>query len=197
MQEAISKDAKKLRDFLKREIAKRCYKYSDEPFVLASGKRSNHFFDLRFITRDMQLLTVLVDYMMISRFINRDSAFIFSSVAGVAHGADPLVYVLASRFNSNPLIVLKEYYDRDGRRVAKIDGLVDQAEHREALCVEDVTTTGGSVIRAINSLRSHNIICDTVLSVLDREEGAEESLEKEGIKLISLFCKSEIVQQAW
>ena len=52
--------------------------------------------------------------------------------------------------------------------------------------MEDVTTTGGSVISAVQALRDEGLIVQNVVSIVDRDEGAEEALIKEGLTLISL-----------
>jgi orotate phosphoribosyltransferase len=57
---------------------------------------------------------------------------------------------------------------------------------KTALLVEDVTTTGGSVISAVQALRDEGLFVRKVISVVDRDEGAEEALDKEGLDLISL-----------
>lgn len=59
--------------------------------------------------------------------------------------------------------------------------------------VEDVTTTGQSVLRAVKILRKLKYKCEQVICVVDREEGAEENLKKAGVKLISLFKAKELI----
>jgi len=53
--------------------------------------------------------------------------------------------------------------------------------------VEDVTTTGGSVLKAVNAVREFDCKIDVVITIVDRMEGAKENLAKEGITLISLL----------
>ena len=57
----------------------------------------------------------------------------------------------------------------------------------ERVEVEDVVTTAGSAIKAINKLRENNFLVNEVLSVVDRQEGGYEALKEQNIKLKSLF----------
>ena len=59
--------------------------------------------------------------------------------------------------------------------------------------IEDVVTTGGSVLRAINILRDAGLIVNRVISVVDREEGGRENLKKENVELISLIKAKDLL----
>ena len=61
------------------------------------------------------------------------------------------------------------------------------------LLVEDVTTSGGSVIRGIEALRLEGALADTVITVVDREAGAQDALAERGIRLLALSRASEIL----
>ena len=61
--------------------------------------------------------------------------------------------------------------------------------------VEDVTTSGGSVVKAIQILREYQGIVDEVLVVVDRESGAEEKLQILGVSFIPLLSISEILKK--
>ena len=52
--------------------------------------------------------------------------------------------------------------------------------------VEDVTTTGGTILKAVTKLNEMHLRTDRVVVVVDRKEGAREALEYEGVELISL-----------
>ena len=62
----------------------------------------------------------------------------------------------------------------------------------KVLLVEDVATTGGSVVKAINALREEGLTVDKVLVVVDREEGAAENLKDLKIDLVPLVKASEL-----
>jgi len=59
--------------------------------------------------------------------------------------------------------------------------------------VEDVITTGGSVLKASNIATSEGLSISGILSLVDREEGAREEIERAGYKIISIFRVSELL----
>ncbi|HMB45217.1 MAG TPA: phosphoribosyltransferase family protein, partial [Candidatus Methanoperedens sp.] len=61
------------------------------------------------------------------------------------------------------------------------------------LMVEDVATTGGSVLKAIELLRDEGLVVEHVIVVVDREEGALSALSKAGVELIPLAKVSELI----
>ncbi|MEM4589489.1 MAG: phosphoribosyltransferase family protein, partial [Thermoplasmata archaeon] len=65
----------------------------------------------------------------------------------------------------------------------------------EIIIVEDVITTGGSIIRAAKILRDYGAIVNKVLVVVDREEGGRENLSKENLELISLIKVSSLLSK--
>lgn len=58
--------------------------------------------------------------------------------------------------------------------------------------MEDVTTTGGSVLKAVKEIRENGGIVDKVFVVVDRLEGAKENLQKENVELIPLVTVKEL-----
>jgi orotate phosphoribosyltransferase len=73
-----------------------------------------------------------------------------------------------------------------------IDGYV--AEASRPLIVDDVATTGGSILKAVEALREKKCVVTTALSIVDRQEGAAENLAKSGIQLFSIFRKSDFTE---
>jgi orotate phosphoribosyltransferase len=59
--------------------------------------------------------------------------------------------------------------------------------------VEDVITTGGSILKACRAVRDAGLVPLGVVVVVDREEGGREALEAEGLQVFSLFKKSDLV----
>ncbi|MCS7180887.1 MAG: phosphoribosyltransferase family protein, partial [bacterium] len=59
--------------------------------------------------------------------------------------------------------------------------------------VDDVATTGSSIIKAINVVESHKCEIKKVICIVDREEGAKEEIEKKGYKLEAIFTKGELL----
>jgi orotate phosphoribosyltransferase len=112
----------------------------------------------------------------------------FETVAGVAVGGVPIA-VAVSLASGKPYAVVRsgeKGHGTGGRIIGDVKG-------RMTLIVEDVTTTGGSVLSAVRLLREAGARVETVLTVVDREEGAAAALAAEGVTLISLVLLRELL----
>ena len=110
-------------------------------------------------------------------------------VGGLTLGADPLVsgVALISALDSrmvNGLIVRKEAKGHGTQ--AWIEG-PELPKGTKVTVLEDVVTTGGSAVKAAEKLRDAGYIVETVVAIVDRQEGGVEAMEKAGLKLRSLF----------
>jgi orotate phosphoribosyltransferase len=114
-------------------------------------------------------------------------------VGGLELGAVPIVSTICPMsflrgYTIDTFFVRKKAKEHGAKEL--IDGYI--ASRSEILLIDDVTTTGGSVLKAIDVVRSeHNCTVTQVLSIVDREEGATENLADNGIKLTSLFKRSD------
>ena len=111
-----------------------------------------------------------------------------------AMGAVPIVVavVMKSQASDRPLKgfwVRKEV--KDHGIVKAVDG--DLADGAKVVIVEDVTTTGGSAMKAVEEAKKKHCEIKTVITVIDRLEGAKENLAKQGIELISLFTTEDFL----
>ena len=178
------------RERLRELIIKRSLKVADEPiFRLASGKLSRYYLDLKQVTFDPEgaYLVGKIMYELVKG--HRPDA-----VGGLTLGADPIAYAVcfASFSDGNPIkpfIVRKEPKGHGMKR--QIEGLVEAGER--VAVVEDVVTTGGSSLKAVNACRSAGLEVIGVFAIVDREEGGRENLEKEGLTLTSLYRLSELL----
>ncbi len=158
--------------------------------VLASGKESDHYFDMKpsmFDPEGAELLAELIS----ARLADVEADI----VGGLEMGAVPLItpISIASRRAGRPLpgfFVRKAAKDHGTRKL--IDGLSDVAGKRVAI-VEDVTTTGGSAMKAVEALKAAGATVTLVISILDREEGAVALYAAAGIPFQSLFKASEFL----
>ncbi|TGN14377.1 orotate phosphoribosyltransferase [Leptospira ilyithenensis] len=168
------------------------YRYSETAFRLASGMESHHYFNCKELTLHPERLSALADCMveeLIPKLIGD-----FQAVGGLTLGADPIAYALSLAYQKKgkliyPLVVRKE---------AKGHGTGQQIEGfwkdiKSCLVVDDVITTGGSTLKAVAALREAGIEVTKGICVLDREEGGKEALEKQGIRMVSLFKKAEFI----
>ncbi len=141
--------------------------------TLASGKKSNYYIDGKQVTLDAQglLLTGKVILSMIHG-VNADA------IGGPTLGADPIAAAVAllSSHTGHPLkafIVRKEAKDHGMQR--EIEGPAIKEGDRVVM-VEDVITTGGSVLKAIQKVESLKARVVKVICLVDRNEGAVETL---------------------
>ena len=122
------------------------------------------------------------------------SAWDILSIGGLTLGADPISYAIsyASASTSNPLRAFTV------RKEAKLHGtgkLIEgpfQEGDRVAI-VEDVITTGGSALRAVEAVRAAGGVVAGVLALVDREEGGREAILDAGLPVISLVTASQIL----
>ncbi len=152
-------------------------------FTLASGKRSNYYVDIKMASTKHEILNMMGD--LLSSHVKGEL------LAGVELGAVPLVAITAVKSKRDYLIIRKE------RKKHGTAGLIEGEFQRGQVVdiIEDVVTTGKSVIRAAKILRDEGLIVKRVICVVDREEGGRENLEKEGIELISLLKARDLMQE--
>ena len=75
-----------------------------------------------------------------------------------------------------------------------IEGIYDSNKYQnQALLIEDVVTTGGSSIKAVEKLRDAGYVIDRVVTLVDRLEGGEEAMKEAGLELVSIFKLPELV----
>src|SRR4030042_765160 len=153
-------------------------------FVLSSGKASNYYLDGRLITLDAEGA-----YLIASLILDMIKSDNIDAIGGPTLGADPIVGALAvlSYINKNPLktfIVRKTPKTHGMNR--HIEGPALKKEERVVL-VDDVATTGEALIEAKHVLSAIGAKIVKAVVIVDRCEGAKENLEKEGVRLNSIF----------
>ncbi len=150
-------------------------------FTLASGKKSKYYVDIKKASTKHDILDMMGN--MLAEQIRGDM------LAGVELGAVPLVAATALKSRKDYLIIRKERKEYGTSKL--IEG--DYKPGMVVDIIEDVVTTGGSVLRAIRILREAGLQVNRVICVVDREEGGRENLEKEGVSLISLVKARELL----
>jgi len=151
-------------------------------FVLASGRASNFFFDMKKTMFDPEGGALLADLLF-----DAVRAEDFEYLGGLETGAIPIVAALCAR--SWPEKPIKGFFVRKENKGhgtdQRIDGLLERGS--KVILVEDVTTTGGSVMQAVEQARQFDCVIVKVVSVVDRLEGAPENFRAAGIKFESVF----------
>ncbi len=171
-------------------LAQKAYRFGD--FSLASGKKSSHYVNCKPVS--LSGLGLLSISSLFLKQINQDD----SGVAGLTLGADPLVsgvVMLAAQsgIELSGLIVRKEA--KGHGTGAWLEGPLPPKGSLITV-LEDVVTTGGSSLKAVEQLRNQGYFVKQVLAIVDREEGGRDAMAKADLDLNSLFFLKEIVGRA-
>ena len=173
-------------DRLVRLLAERSARRGE--FTLASGRRSTLYVDARLTTMSPDGLTLVGPAGLQAL---DDAAWRVDAVGGLTLGADPVSY--ASALAGRPIrafTVRKEAKQHGTGRL--IEGPFREGDR--VAVIEDVITTGGSALRAVEAIRAAGGEVAGVLALVDREEGGREALEDAGLRVLSLVRASEIVR---
>jgi len=153
---------------------------------LASGASSSFYFDMKRTSFDPEGASLIADLLL-----ETVGAEPVDYVGGLEMGAVPLVACLCQRsYPERPLggfFVRKQAKDHGTQRV--IEGLAEgeSLSDRAVVLVEDVTTTGGSVLQAVDAVVAEGGKVNRVVTVVDRLQGAADNLAGRGIRLASLL----------
>lgn len=159
----------------------RCKAIEFGSFTLASGKKSDYYIDIKSAVTRPGLLT------LIAKTVTKN--FSFDIIAGVAVGGVPLAVAVALESRKPYAIIRSSEKDHGKKNV-----IIGDVKGKSVLLIEDVTTSGGSALYGVGMLRSAGAEISTVVTVVDREEGAEEMLKHHGIRLAPLARVSELRQ---
>ncbi len=180
---------KELREYLLRLLKENAYRRGE--FTLSSGKKSEHYVNCKPVSLSGEGLTLIGTLFL--DHVEEDS----QAVAGLTLGADPLVSAVAMtswldtnrRTKLNALIIRKEPkgYGTD----AWIEGKLP-IKGCKVTVLEDVTTTGGSAIKAVEKLRDFGYVVNRVVTIIDRQEGANHAMIDANLELCSLFTLEEL-----
>jgi orotate phosphoribosyltransferase (EC 2.4.2.10) len=152
-------------------------------FTLSSGKKSSYYVDKYLFETSPGILKKISEEMIFR--IERE----FDIIAGPEMGAIPLITALSLKTEKPFLIVRKK--DKDYGTKSKIEGNLKEGD--KVLFVEDVTTTGESLLKAIRTVEEAGGVIMEVLIVVDREEGAVERMKKLGYDVKVLLRMRELI----
>lgn len=158
-------------------------------FTLASGQKSNFYIDIKKASTDPKTLRIIADYIarVIPTVTDKTKPAI---IGGVELGGVPIATAVSLSTGFPLLIIRKEQkeYGTKSRYVGQLD------KDKEIILMEDVTTSGGSVKKAIIALQEDGAKISKVITIVDRESGASDSLKEIGVELIPLVRSSELVE---
>lgn len=149
-------------------------------FILASGKKSNYFVNIKRASTNPRVLREIGKAM--APYVND------CKIAGMALGAVPLAVAVALETGQPFVMVRKEPKDHGTKEL--IEGEVAPGD--KFVIVEDVATTGGSTLQVVSALRGKGANVAKAIVVVDRQEGAKEMLVEHGIELVSLFTVQDL-----
>ena len=168
--------------------------YREGDFVLASGRRSDYYFDCR-----VTALSAEGSWLIGSLFNDLLADLAIRGVGGMTLGADPLVSAttVISWERGRPLHGLLVRKEAKGHGTGQfVEGLGNFAPGDSVAMLEDVVTTGGSLLKACERVRDAGLEIAAVCAILDREEGGREAIAEAGYNLLSLFTRKELVDLA-
>lgn len=179
----LKKRADEARDKLFHIIKTKSYDYSPTPkFKLASGEPSNFYFDMKMTMLDPDGIALIGD--VLKRKLSEHSA---EYVAGLELGAVPLI-IAACMKGYRGLIVRKDKKEHGTKKL--VEGPLPP-EGTEVILLDDVTTKGGSVLTAVMEVRKAKCKVNTVITLVDREDEARQTLMARGVTLEPIFTLSD------
>lgn len=177
------------------ELAKLINKLSVIPgkVTLASGKEADYYIDLRRATLHHRAAP-LIGHVMLDMLEEAGyGPAEVDSVGGLTMGADPvgtaLLHAAASRgLNLDAFVVRKETKAHGLQRL--VEG--PDVKGRRVVAVEDTSTTGGSALTAVKSLREAGAEVVAVAVIVDRDTGARERVEAEGLPYLAALSLADL-----
>lgn len=162
-------------------------------FTLSSGKKSSFYIDCKKITLVPEALDIIcreIESIIAKQSNNRT---IYDAVGGMTLGADAIVGGLVRGSflrgsNLSGFIVRKEPKGHGTKKY--IEGPLKPGQH--TILVEDVSTTGLSLLETVNRVRDYGCSIAFAVTVVDREEGAKELLAKHYLPLFSILTLKDL-----
>jgi len=189
-------------DTIKNYIQNNCITYGD--FTLSSGKKSKYYFDIKQAFYNPQIITKISNLLLQGIFryniystTKRSNPYI-NSIGGIELGSVPLIGSMEtvycyfeSAYKYNFFIVRKP---KEYGTNKLIEGTNLNDKNRVVL-IDDVLTTGKSVLNAIDIIEGCCAKVNCIMVVVDRQEGGREVLENKGIFVDSLFKMKDFIKK--
>ncbi len=165
-------------------VSKGMLKFGD--FLLTSGKRSSIYVDLR------PLPSFPDEFWLISKELSRRITKGEEGLCGVAVGGLPLATAVAL-LTSKPLVYVRKERKEHGT-MSRLEGVISRETY---IILDDVATTGGSLLRAVEAVKEAGAEVREAWVIVDRLQGARETLENVGVKLNSLATLPSVVRSVY
>jgi len=156
-------------------------------FTLSSGAESDLYFNLK-----STMMSPRGAYLSAQAFLHRIWPSGVDFVGGLEMGAVPIIGSLAALSEQcgrpvRTFFVRKEPKKHGTKDLVEGLALGESLAGSRVMILDDVATSGGSILKAVNPVREAGATVDTAMVLVDREEGASDFLAKHGIKLLSVF----------
>lgn len=157
-------------------------------FTLRSGRTSSYYLDkYRFSTKP-EILKQLGEFFQSTIKQIEEEVGTVNQLAGAELGGIPLVTVAGLSTGLTTIFVRNA--KKDYGTAKQVEGIINQGD--VVIFIEDVATTGGQALEAIEVLKSLGATVPAMMTVIDREEGARENIEAAGVKFVALFTKGDL-----
>ncbi|WP_136798281.1 MULTISPECIES: orotate phosphoribosyltransferase [Desulfosediminicola] len=167
--------------------------YRKGTFTLTSGKTSDFYIDGKQTTLSAEGAYLCGKLLMELVYNSGEN---IEAIGGMTLGADPLVTAasVVSFLEEKPIPAFIVRKEAKGHGTGNyIEGLNNMPEGCTVALVEDVVTTGGTLIKVIERVEAQGFKVGLVATVVERQEGGVEVLEKAGYRLESIFTKEELL----
>jgi len=168
--------------------------YREGTFTLTSGKKSDFYIDCKQTTLSAEG-AYLCGKLMFQAI--QDSNIPCSGVGGMTLGADPLVTAVSivSFLEKKPIPAFIIRKEKKGHGTGSwIEGKANIKQGSTVALLEDVVTTGGTLLKAIERTEEEGYKVGCIVALVDRLEGGREALKEKGYDLISLFTREDFVK---
>jgi len=166
------------------------YAYVEGDFTLSSGAKSSYYINCKQVT--LRAEGALALGRLCLNLLPKNT----TAVAGLTLGADPMVSAVSvvSAYENNPIpaLIIRKKPKGHGTQ-AYIEGPSLETGSK-VVVLEDVVTTGGSALTAVERLQDAGYKVIQILSLVDREQGGGELYQSKGIDFKALFSIKEIQQ---
>ncbi|HEX2895523.1 MAG TPA: orotate phosphoribosyltransferase [Marmoricola sp.] len=146
--------------------------------TLSSGREADYYVDMRRVTLDAEAAPAIGRVML-----DLTADLEYDAVGGLTLGADPVAVAMMHQA-AGAGRSLDAFVIRKSQKVHGLQKLIEgpSVEGRRVLAVEDTSTTGGSVLEAVKALREAGAEVVAVAVVVDRDTGAKQAVEAEGLE---------------
>jgi orotate phosphoribosyltransferase len=179
-----------LRDELLQHLLTHSFKTGD--FTLASGRKSKYYINGKLTTLDARGA-----YLVARTFLAMIADDVPDAVGGLTLGADPIVGSMLSLAGLEDMAVrgfIVRKQSKDHGTKSLVEGPLREGDR--VVVIEDVVTTGGSSMQAVEAVRASGCEVRRVLAIVEREEGGRQKLAEAVLSLEAIFTASELLKAA-